>query len=160
MSFSKRSPFNNLPKSYPMTAERACQPRSNNDTYNVEFIRTFNRYLLDISARLGNVTLESNLLSFCCAALLIASVLIILGHLMVTMFNAICRTLGIFALVKRMFTFIENEFAAARGLLIIIALLSATLLFSSIMPMMALKTPFAVYTLLSLIVIFLAMILL
>ena len=59
-----------------------------------------------------------------------------------------------------MFTIIENEFIAARGLLIIIALLSATLLLSSIMPVMTLKTPFAVYLLFALITVFLGMILL
>jgi hypothetical protein len=76
------------------------------------------------------------------------------------MFTALCRSLGLLAFAQRMFTIVENEFAAARGLLIIISLLSTTLLLSSIMPMMALKTPFAVYMLISLIVIFLSMILL
>jgi hypothetical protein len=79
---------------------------------------------------------------------------------MVTALAAICRSIGLLAFIQRMFTIVENEFAAARGLLIIIALLSATLLLSSLMPSMSLKTPLAVYTLCSLAVVFLSMILL
>lgn len=160
LSLAKSSPLNNLPKSSPMTADRAAQQCSNEHTYVIDILRSFNNYVLDVTARLGNVTLESSIFSFICTSIFIASFLVIVGHLLVTLFSAICRTLGILSFVQRMFTIIENEFIAARGLLIIIALLSATLLFSSIMPVMTLKTPFAVYLLFSLITLFLTIILL
>lgn len=160
LSIAKSSPLNNAPKSYPMTADRADQPRINEDTHTIEILRSFNRYLIDVATRLGNVSLDSSLFSFCCTSIFVCSFLIIVINLAVTVLSSICRSLGLLSFIQRMFTVIENEFAAARGLLVIIALLSATLLLSSTMPLMTLKTPFAVYTLCSLVIVFLSMILL
>lgn len=143
-----------------MTAARACDPHAHSDTYALEVLRSFNRYVLDITAKLGNMTLLSDMLSFCCLALLIASVLIIVTHLLATMLSAICRTLGVLAFMRRLLTVIENEFAAGRGLLVIMALLSSALLLSSVMPIMYLKTPFASYMLITLALLFVFVILL
>lgn len=157
----KSSPLNITPKDYPMTADRADQPCINEDTFPImAFIRSSNNYFVEVMARLGNISLDTFAINLFFDVLLVSLVLFIIGHVIVAGLKAVCRALGVFSFLQRMFSIIENEFSAARGLLTIIALLCSTLLLNSLLPVFSIKIPFATYVLGSLILLFLSIVLL
>lgn len=74
--------------------------------------------------------------------------------------SALNRQFNLLTFLKRFFLVIENEFTAPRSLLIIIALLSSTLLASTLFPAFSFKTPAMIYLIATSILLLLSMVLL
>lgn len=88
------------------------------------------------------------------------SMLAVLLSVLISTLSYLNRQFNILAFVQRFLLVIENEFLAARSLLIIITLLAATLFLGGLSPLFSLKTPVLTYLLLSSVFMLLAMIIL